>query len=166
MVDGDKPSQQKSARTAAREAFFLDFAKETRKRYPTLVLMLTGGFRSRAGAEAAIKENACDIVGIARPAAVNPSLPKLFLDEDIAEEDAQISLNKARPGLLSKLLRSQILGAGAETVSFQLLNGCRLAGLALSILMENSGPLREPDSTVVQGAGDFCASSLMESWMT
>ncbi|KAJ5208403.1 hypothetical protein N7449_002782 [Penicillium cf. viridicatum] len=120
MVDGDEPhvSQKKSARTAAREAFFLDFAKETRKRYPTLVLMLTGGFRSRAGAEAAIKENACDIVGIARPAAINPSLPKLFLDEDTAEEDAQITLNKAQPGLLSKLLRSQILGAGAETAHY------------------------------------------------
>jgi 2,4-dienoyl-CoA reductase-like NADH-dependent reductase (Old Yellow Enzyme family) len=120
MVDGDKPavSQTKSARTAAREAFFLDFAKETRKRYPNLVLMLTGGFRSRAGAEAAIKENACDIVGIARPAAINPRLPELFLGENIAEEDTQITLNKVRPGWLPKLLRSQVLGAGAETVSF------------------------------------------------
>ncbi|CAI7631944.1 unnamed protein product [Penicillium palitans] len=92
MVDGDKApvSQTKSARTATREAFCLDFAKETRKRYPNLVLMLTGGFRSRAGAEAAIKESACDIV---------------------AEEDAQITLNKVRPGWLPKLLRSQALGA-------------------------------------------------------
>ncbi|KAF3026083.1 hypothetical protein E8E15_005011 [Penicillium rubens] len=120
MVDGDKPavSQTKSARTAAREAFFLDFAKETRKRYPNLVLMLTGGFRSRAGAEAAIKENACDIVGIARPAAINPRLPELFLGENIAEEDTQITLNKVRPGWLPKLLRSQVLGAGAETTHY------------------------------------------------
>ncbi|KAJ5979540.1 hypothetical protein N7501_002882 [Penicillium viridicatum] len=120
MVDGDKPSvsQTKSARTAAREAFFLDFAKETRKRYPNLVLMLTGGFRSRAGAEAAIKENACDIVGMARPAAINPRLPELFLDENMAEEDAQITLNKVRPGLLPKLLRSLVLGAGAETTHY------------------------------------------------
>lgn len=147
MVDGDKApvSQTKSARTATREAFCLDFAKETRKRYPNLVLMLTGGFRSRAGAEAAIKESACDIVGMARPAAINPRLPKLFL-EDIAEEDAQITLNKVRPGWLPKLLRSQALGAGAETKFSELLNGRRLADLALLVLIENSDPLCEPVS--------------------
>jgi 2,4-dienoyl-CoA reductase-like NADH-dependent reductase (Old Yellow Enzyme family) len=119
MVDGDKHTvtPMKSARTAAREAFFLDFAKETRKRFPNLVLMLTGGFRSRAGAEAAIKENACDLVGIARPAAVDPRFAALLLDEGTSDEDAQIYLDRVKPGLLPRLLRSQILGAGAETVS-------------------------------------------------
>lgn len=34
-----------------REAFFLGFAKETREKFPNLVLMLVGGFRSRTGAE-------------------------------------------------------------------------------------------------------------------
>ncbi|KAJ5668111.1 uncharacterized protein N7477_006681, partial [Penicillium maclennaniae] len=87
---------RKSVRTAAREAFFLEFAKETRKKYPDLRLMLTGGFRSRAGAEAAIQENACDLVGIACPAAVNPHLPNLFLQEDIPDKDAQITLNKVQ----------------------------------------------------------------------
>ncbi|KAJ5987850.1 FMN-linked oxidoreductase [Penicillium waksmanii] len=120
MVDGDKPaiSQTKSARTAAREAFFLDFAKETRKRFPDLVLMLTGGFRSRAGAEAAIKENACDLVGIARPAAVNPRFAALLLDEGTRDEHAQISLDKVRPGWLPKLLRSQILGGRGRECEF------------------------------------------------
>ncbi|RAH60334.1 FMN-linked oxidoreductase [Aspergillus piperis CBS 112811] len=120
MVAGDKPAvaEMKSTRTAAREAFFLDFAKETRKRFPNLVLMLTGGFRSRAGAEAAIKENACDLVGIARPAAVNPRFAELLLDEDTSDEDAQISLDRVKPGLLPRLLRSRILGAGAETTFY------------------------------------------------
>ncbi|KAL2850223.1 FMN-linked oxidoreductase [Aspergillus pseudoustus] len=120
MVDGDKPAvtPMKSARTAAREAFFLDFAKETRKRFPNLVLMLTGGFRSRAGAEAAINENACDLVGIARPAAVDPRFAALLLDEGTSDEDAQISLDRVKPGLLPRLLRSQILGAGAETTFY------------------------------------------------
>jgi 2,4-dienoyl-CoA reductase-like NADH-dependent reductase (Old Yellow Enzyme family) len=96
MVAGDKPAvmEMKSTRTAAREAFFLDFAKETRRRFPNLVLMLTGGFRSRAGAEAAIKDNACDLVGIARPAAVNPRFAALLLDEGTSDEDAQISLDR------------------------------------------------------------------------
>ncbi|KAL3478343.1 FMN-linked oxidoreductase [Aspergillus californicus] len=117
MVEGDKPanSQPQSTRTVVREAFFLDFAKETRKRFPNLVLMLTGGFRSRAGAEAAINENACDLVGIARPAAVNPRFAELLLDEGVKDEAARISLDKVRPGWLPRLLRSQVLGAGAET---------------------------------------------------
>ncbi|KAJ5822567.1 hypothetical protein N7447_004907 [Penicillium robsamsonii] len=116
MVEGDNPQTvQKSARTAAREAFFLEFAKETRKRYPNLVLMLTGGFRSRSGAEAAIKENACDIVGMARPAAIYPNFPKMLLDQSISDEDAQITLSRVQPGFLPRLLRSQVLGAGAET---------------------------------------------------
>jgi hypothetical protein len=51
---------------------------------------------------------------MARLAVINPGLPKLFLDEDIAEEDAQITLNKVRPMWLPKLLRSQVLGAGVE----------------------------------------------------
>ncbi|KAH8430658.1 uncharacterized protein LDX57_008320 [Aspergillus melleus] len=119
MVEGDKSQTvQKSVRTAAREAFFIDFAKETRKRYPNLVLMLTGGFRSRSGAEAAIKENACDIVGIARPAAVYPNFPKLLLEESKSYEDAHITLSRVQPGFLPKLLRSQILGAGAETTFY------------------------------------------------
>ncbi|KAJ6111783.1 hypothetical protein N7523_007844 [Penicillium sp. IBT 18751x] len=120
MAEGDKPtmSEGKSVRTAAREAFFLEFAKETRKQYPDLRLMLTGGFRSRAGAEAAIQENACDLVGMARPAAVNPHLPNIFLSEDIPDKDTQITLNKVRPGLLPRLLRSRVLGAGAETTYY------------------------------------------------
>lgn len=153
MVAGDKPSisQTKSARTAAREAFFLDFAKETRKRFPNLVLMLTGGFRSRAGAESAIKENACDLVGIARPAAVNPRFAALLLDEGTRDEDAQISLDKVRPGWLPTLLRSQILGAGAESVSFIFLF-LTLGNWRGTAFLTGIDLLCRPDSSVGQGS--------------
>jgi 2,4-dienoyl-CoA reductase-like NADH-dependent reductase (Old Yellow Enzyme family) len=107
----------KSERTAAREAFFLEFAKEVRKRHPALVLMLTGGFRSRAGAEAAIKDGACDLVGIGRPAAVDPRFPLLLLDESVSDEEAVLPLNKVPPPFYAKFMPRALIGAGAESVS-------------------------------------------------
>lgn len=108
----------KSARTAAREAFFLEFAHTVRERHPQLVLMLTGGFRTRAGAEAAINDGACDLVGIARPAAVDPKFPLLLLDESVPDERAVLPLEKAPVPWYAKWLPRNLIGAGAESVSF------------------------------------------------
>lgn len=113
-------SAPKSERTAAREAFFLEFAKEVRQRHPGLVLMLTGGFRSRAGAEAAIKDGACDLIGLGRPAAVDPRFPLLLLDESISDERAVLPLNKVPPPFYASWLPRNLIGAGAESVSFLL----------------------------------------------
>jgi hypothetical protein len=108
---------EKSQRTLAREAFFLEFARETRKRFPSLILMLTGGFRSRAGAEHALRENACDLIGIARPAAVEPAFARRLLDEGVPAEEAEMHLNKVKPPFLLSLLPIKAVGAGLEGVS-------------------------------------------------
>jgi hypothetical protein len=110
----------KSARTAAREAFFLEFAHTVRERHPELVLMLTGGFRTRAGAEAAINDGACDLVGIARPAAVDPKFPLLLLDEEVPDEKAVLLLEKAPVPWFAKWLPRNLIGAGADSVSFDI----------------------------------------------
>ncbi|MCB9673402.1 MAG: NADH:flavin oxidoreductase [Alphaproteobacteria bacterium] len=67
------------ASTAAREAFFLDQAERVRKRVRT-PLMLTGGFRTREGMAAALAGGAVDVVGLARPLAVEPDLCRRLLD--------------------------------------------------------------------------------------
>jgi 2,4-dienoyl-CoA reductase-like NADH-dependent reductase (Old Yellow Enzyme family) len=115
MMSSEQP--QKSARTAAREAFFLEFATEARKRFPSLVLMLTGGFRTRTGAESAVEGNACDLVGIGRPAAIDPKFPQLLLDESVPDEKAQLLLNKVPAPFYTRLLPTKIIGAGLESVS-------------------------------------------------
>ncbi|RJE26252.1 FMN binding oxidoreductase [Aspergillus sclerotialis] len=117
MMGYGKDEQPKSERTAAREAFFLEFATEVRKRYPTLILMLTGGFRSRAGAEAAIKANACDIIGIGRPSAIDAKFPQLLLDESVPDEKAQLPLAKVKPPFIAKFLPMSMksVGAGLES---------------------------------------------------
>lgn len=63
-----------AASTVAREGYFLDFARRVRgvSRVPLLV---TGGFRSRAAMEAALREDALDLVGLARPILLDPGLP-------------------------------------------------------------------------------------------
>ena len=52
--------------TRIREAYFLEYA-EAIKRVAQMPLMVTGGFRSRAGMEAALRSGVCDVIGIARP---------------------------------------------------------------------------------------------------
>lgn len=107
----------KSTRTAAREAFFLEFATEARKRYPNLILMLTGGFRTRAGAEDAIKQNACDLIGLGRPAAVDAKLPQVLLDESIPDEEAVLHLDKVKAPWFASWIPAKGIFAGLESVS-------------------------------------------------
>ena len=64
--------------TVNREAYFLDYANEIRKRV-AIPLMVTGGFRSAQAMAEALDSGATDIIGIARPLAVEPDLPNAIL---------------------------------------------------------------------------------------
>lgn len=64
-------AQQVAESTLAREAYFVDFAQAMREKV-SIPLMATGGFRTRAAMEQAIKQGAADIIGIARPLCVHP----------------------------------------------------------------------------------------------
>lgn len=64
--------------TVAREAYFLDYAHKIRERV-SIPLMVTGGFRSAKAMAEALDSGATDIIGIARPLAVEPDLPKNIL---------------------------------------------------------------------------------------
>lgn len=110
--------KQKSERTKAREAFFLEFAKIIRNKFPKLPLMVTGGFRTRQGMEAALQADDCDMIGIGRPAIINPSLPaNLILNPEVADADARLSDKKVEPHwIFEKLGMKSVVGAGAEIV--------------------------------------------------
>ncbi|MDO8186678.1 NADH:flavin oxidoreductase/NADH oxidase family protein [Conexibacter sp. JD483] len=84
--DGDSAPQRAS--TAAREAYFLDYAERVRERVPGLPLMVTGGFRSLEGMAAAIGSGACDVVGIGRPLALHPDAVGELLAGTRARVDA------------------------------------------------------------------------------
>ena len=72
-----------AASTRRREAYFLDYAAAIRK-VATMPLMVTGGFRTRAGMEAALASGAVDVVGLARPLCTDADVPKRLLAGDDA----------------------------------------------------------------------------------
>lgn len=162
MISGGA-QHQKSARTIAREAFFLEFASAVRSRYPSVVLMLTGGFRTRAGAEYALSQGACDLVGIGRPAAVDPAFPRLFLDEGLSEDEAQLKLNKVTLPFWAKWIPIVAISAGAESVCL-LLSFIFFIFFFLSKNLANAlgaDVLCRPDPSFGKGAAD-CSSVVRE----
>ena len=83
----------RQASTTAREAYFLEYARAVRSR-ARLPLMLTGGFRTAAGMGAAIAEGAVDVIGLARPLALEPDLPARLLagTADAARQTPDLSI--------------------------------------------------------------------------
>lgn len=119
----DSGAVEKSDRTKAREAFFLEFAKAIRSSFPDIPLMVTGGFRTRQGMEAAVVERGCDLVGVARPAALNPTLPKnIVFNSEVNDNDAKLFTKKVKVPWIMKQIGPGV-GSGAESVSL-LLSSC------------------------------------------
>ncbi|MDZ4336374.1 MAG: NADH:flavin oxidoreductase/NADH oxidase family protein [Pseudomonas sp.] len=78
--------EQKKASSVAREAYFLDFAEKVRAAVQ-VPLMLTGGFRSAAGMNAALASGAVDVIGLARLMAIDPDAPAALLQgKDSAQQ--------------------------------------------------------------------------------
>ncbi|MBV1859253.1 MAG: hypothetical protein KUG77_12635, partial [Nannocystaceae bacterium] len=79
----EKPAMMGAAResTRKREAYFVEYA-ETMRETVKMPLMVTGGFRTRAGMLEARSTGAVDVIGIARPFAVDPDLAQKLLDGD------------------------------------------------------------------------------------
>ncbi|GGA70121.1 NADH oxidoreductase [Arenimonas soli] len=103
--------------TRVREAYFLDYAAAIR-RVARMPLMVTGGFRSREGMEAALAGGDTDLIGIARPFCTHPDVARRLLAREIdtlpAFEDrlhlrARGRLSPASPWLLAKMVN--VLGA-------------------------------------------------------
>ncbi|KAG5988464.1 hypothetical protein E4U54_004656 [Claviceps lovelessii] len=116
MMTG-QTSEKVPAKTLAREAFFLEFAHAIRGRFHGVPLMVTGGFRTRKGMEAAIRDGGCDIIGIGRPAVLNPWLPKnIIFNKEIADDDARLYTKSIAPSWLSRLLGMKSIMGAAETL--------------------------------------------------
>ena len=64
--------------TRRREAYFVDFAERARA-WTKVPLMVTGGFRTAAGMTDAVASGALDVIGMARPMALEPDLPARLL---------------------------------------------------------------------------------------
>jgi 2,4-dienoyl-CoA reductase-like NADH-dependent reductase (Old Yellow Enzyme family) len=88
MFEETVPTRESSRR---REAFFLDYVEKARARVKS-PLMLTGGFRTRSGMQEALDGGAVDVIGLARPLAVEPTLAAALLS---GERDAALPVKLA-----------------------------------------------------------------------
>ncbi len=83
--------------TIKREAYFLEYAKAIRA-VAKMPILMPGGFRNRAGMEAALASGELDVIGLARPLCTMPELPSRLLagsiDEAPAYERGHATLSK------------------------------------------------------------------------
>ena len=122
--DADAKGAPPSARSAVREAFSLSFASEARTLLqslpstsiptPTPTIMVTGGFRTRAGMAEAVMSSATDLVGVGRPACADPALPRSLLDANVSE--ARSPEYSIKGSALLRLLPLPVLLPGVATI--------------------------------------------------
>ena len=107
---GAKEDKRKAS-SIAREAYFLDFAEKIRKEVKCH-LMVTGGFRTVEGMNAALDSDACDFIGIARPLAVETDLT----DRLIAGQDVRYAVHKIKTGIpmVDKMAIMEIIWYAAQ----------------------------------------------------
>lgn len=84
------------------------------------MLTATGGFRSRIGMEEAIRTGDSDLVGLGRPAAAFPNLPKdLILNKaGVSDEMARVGLQPVEKGFLISKVPIKAIGAGVESMFY------------------------------------------------
>ena len=104
-------AESRKASTVAREAYFLEFAEKIRQ-HVSCKLMVTGGFRTVEGMNAALESGACDFIGIARPLAVEVDLPERL----IAGHDVRYAVKPIKTGLpfVDKMAIMEIIWYAAQ----------------------------------------------------
>jgi 2,4-dienoyl-CoA reductase-like NADH-dependent reductase (Old Yellow Enzyme family) len=92
--------------TKKREAYFLDYCVEVKKRIQ-IPLMLTGGFRTSEGMNTALESGACEIIGLARSLAINPE----FSNELLSGKNVTSDVRKLSSGIkiLDKIFPLEII---------------------------------------------------------
>lgn len=81
-------------RSSPHEAYFAEFAREVTQAVDAAV-MLTGGNRTASAMARAVETDQCDVIGVARPMAVDPQVPKRL----ICGEDGEVARGPRRTGI-------------------------------------------------------------------
>ncbi|HET7204370.1 MAG TPA: NADH:flavin oxidoreductase/NADH oxidase family protein [Steroidobacteraceae bacterium] len=143
--------------TRAREAYFLDYAAAIR-RVATMPLMVTGGFRSRGGMEAALgaddgEGGDCDVIGLGRPLCWMPDFPRRLLAREIERiDDLDRRLYVRERGWLSPQSRA-VFGKALNAFAAQSWYYCQLFRLA-------DGQPADLGRGSLQALGEYVASEL------
>jgi hypothetical protein len=145
--------------TAAREAYFLDFAVELGKHVKT-PLMVTGGMRSAAAMNEAIERDGVALIGIGRPMVVDPDAPRHLLEGAVSldryEERLRLGPGFFSPRSSSKTMRA-LNGFGALYWQYQQLRRIgrgQAADMKLGLLKALMAERREQEAWMARrGSG-------------
>lgn len=110
LLDG---TERRAGSTLAREAYFIEYAKDIRAAVKT-PLCITGGFRSRGVMDEALAQGALDVVGIARPTCVDPNAGNNLLQK--------ADYRLPEPELNLRLFSGSLLGPTSKNSFIRLLN--------------------------------------------
>ncbi|MEO1305819.1 MAG: NADH:flavin oxidoreductase/NADH oxidase family protein [Pseudomonadota bacterium] len=119
-MEGLKPAHEDGAResTMKREAYFLDYAKEVQS-VAQMPLVVTGGFRTREGMDAALASGEADLVGLGRPLCVDVDAPAQLISGALDELPKWEKTLRIGPG---------IFGPNSSIGLFKALNGFGMQG--------------------------------------
>lgn len=114
-MEGLKPVHDEGVResTIQREAYFLDYAKEVQS-VAKMPLLVTGGFRTRDGMNAALSDGAADLIGLGRPLCVDVNAPAQLVAGELDELPKWEKTLRIGPG---------IFGPNSSIGLFKALNG-------------------------------------------
>ncbi len=114
-LDGLEPAFGETVRdtTRAREAYFIDYAVAIAK-VARMPLMVTGGFRTRAGMEEPLASGATHMIGLARPLCGDPLAANRLLNGEIQSLPAYEKTLRLGPGWL---------GPHSPLTIFKMING-------------------------------------------
>lgn len=150
-VTGLEPVFEEPVResTRAREAYFIDYAAAVAK-VARMPLLVTGGFRTRAGMEEAIAAGATQLIGIGRPVCGDPLSAKRLLTGEAPSLPAYERRLRVGPGWL---------GPNSPITLLKMINGWGAQGwYCLQLLRMGDG--LEPDlrMTVLQAFRKYAAN--------
>lgn len=154
--------------TRAREAYFLEYAAAIR-RVARMPLMVTGGFRSRAGMTTALtgaaddaaaeRRGDCDVIGLGRPLCWMPDFPRRLLQgelDTVADMDERLRLRQS--GWLSPQGRTLVAKA-LNAFAAQSWYYCQLFHLA-------AGEPAQVDRKVTSTLREYLGSELRAAYAT
>ncbi|MGC1495664.1 MAG: NADH:flavin oxidoreductase/NADH oxidase family protein [Sulfitobacter sp.] len=109
------PGAKSASDSAGRGPYFIEFAKRART-VTSKPLMLTGGFKTRAQAQDALKSGVVDVVGLARALALEPALPNLWMENQMPEPAFPRFSDAPEGGITAwYTMRLTAIGADKET---------------------------------------------------
>ncbi len=131
-------AEEVKASTVAREAYFLEYAKDIRAVFKN-PMMVTGGFRSRAGMDAALEAGACDMIGLGRPLCVDTEIVNKLISGEV---DTTTVFEKSLE--LGPTWLRWLIGLNSPIRMFSALNGWGQQGWWCTQII-NMGEGRDPD---------------------